>query len=86
MIAGLEKASNGDKYITAAYWAMSTLATVGYGDVHPSSVDEKIYAMLGMVLGVTIFAYFMGSMANLLANLNSGERVPACGGRRVEGG
>lgn len=62
-----------DKYITAAYWAMSTLATVGYGDVHPGSVDEKIYAILGMVIGVTIFDYFMGTMVSTLANLNLSE-------------
>jgi hypothetical protein len=66
---------------------MSTLATVGYGDVHPSSVDEKIYAMLGMVLGVTIFAYFMSSMAHLLATLNSGEWAGSSGGHlETEGG
>lgn len=38
------------------YWAMSTMATVGYGDVTPIQISEKIVAMVGMLVGVTIFA------------------------------
>ena len=31
----LVDASSFDRYITAVYWSMSTLCTVGYGDVTP---------------------------------------------------
>jgi hypothetical protein len=30
MLSGLEHASTLDRYITAIYWSMSTLCTVGY--------------------------------------------------------
>jgi Ion channel len=30
------------RYITALYWAMSTLTTVGYGDVIPGNSSEKV--------------------------------------------
>lgn len=45
------------RYVTSMYWAMSTMATVGYGDVTPIQISEKIVAMVGMLVGVTIFAY-----------------------------
>ena len=35
---------------------MSTMATVGYGDVIPIQIAEKLVAMVGMLIGVTVFA------------------------------
>uniref|UniRef100_A0A061QTN1 Potassium sodium hyperpolarization-activated cyclic nucleotide-gated channel protein n=1 Tax=Tetraselmis sp. GSL018 TaxID=582737 RepID=A0A061QTN1_9CHLO len=71
--AGLEDEGNASRYITALYWAMSTLTTVGYGDVTPLTNAEKIVSMFAMVVGVTIFAYFMGSTASLITTINSSE-------------
>jgi hypothetical protein len=53
------------------YWAMSTMATVGYGDVIPIQVAEKIVAMFGMLVGVTVFAYMMSTMSELLSAFNT---------------
>lgn len=47
------------------------MTTVGYGDVIPGTTREKIVAMFCMVVGITVFAYFMGAMSTLLAALNS---------------
>ncbi len=87
-ISGLQLAPNFDKYVTALYWSMSTLTTVGYGDVIPGNSNEKIMSMIGhtlshmipffeaflgsgMVIGVTVFAYFMGSMSSMMSSLNN---------------
>jgi voltage-gated potassium channel len=40
----------------AAYWAMTTLTTVGYGDVTPVTALGKLWAMLTMLLGLCILA------------------------------
>jgi Ion channel len=53
------------------YWAMSTMATVGYGDITPHRITEKLIAMAGMLVGVTIFAYIMGTVATMLSTLNA---------------
>ncbi|GMH40004.1 hypothetical protein BSKO_07908 [Bryopsis sp. KO-2023] len=70
-IGQLQNSSNFDKYVTALYWSMSTLTTVGYGDVTPGNANEKIMSMVGMVVGVTVFAYFMGSMSAMMSSINS---------------
>ncbi|CAD7696757.1 unnamed protein product, partial [Ostreobium quekettii] len=70
-LAGLQDASNYDRYISALYWSMSTLTTVGYGDVTPANSNEKIMSMVGMVVGVTVFAYFMGSTSSMMSSINS---------------
>ena len=56
---------------------MSTLTTVGYGDVTPSNSAEKLFSMLAMAIGVTIFAYFMGVTAALITSMNSIDSVAA---------
>eukprot|EP00873_Tetraselmis_striata_P000645 jgi/Tetstr1/420909/TSEL_011972.t1 len=59
------------RYITALYWAISTMSTVGYGDITAVSPIEKVMSCLQMLMGVAMFSYFMSSMAALGAMLNS---------------
>ena len=40
----------------SAYWAMTTLTTVGYGDVAPVTTLGKVWAMITMLFGLCILA------------------------------
>jgi hypothetical protein len=53
------------------YWAMSTMATVGYGDVTPIQIPEKLVSMIGMIIGVTVFGYIMSTVSSLLTSFNA---------------
>lgn len=57
--------------MTAAYWSVTTMATVGYGDVHATNVVEICVSIAVMISGVSVFAYFTGSIASLLAALSA---------------
>ena len=48
----------------AMYWAITTLATVGYGDLTPVTPLGKFIAGMTMVLGITSFALPVGIIAN----------------------
>ena len=50
-----------DHYITALYWAFTTMTTVGYGDVLPLEDGGRLYATIMMILGATMFSYIVGS-------------------------
>lgn len=55
----IEGAHQPDKFgnvPNAAYWAMTTLTTVGYGDVVPITPLGKLWAMLTMLVGLTTLA------------------------------
>jgi voltage-gated potassium channel len=57
-------------YLRALYWTITTLATVGYGDVTPHTSKEMMYAMGVMVMGVIVYGYVIGNVANLIASLD----------------
>lgn len=61
-----------DQYIRAIYWAVTTLSTVGYGDVTPdrNSHIQVIFSMVVMFLGVGMYGYVIGNIATLIANID----------------
>ena len=63
--SGVDKFENPwDKYIVAMYWAFTTMTTVGYGDVNasPTNIPEHIFVMIAMLIGTSIFGYFVGNI------------------------
>ncbi len=58
------------RYLSALYWCVTTLTTVGYGDVTPTTVNQTIYTMVVMLLGVGVYGYVIGNVANLLAKMD----------------
>ena len=50
-------------YLTAFYWATTTSATVGYGEISPINTAEKGIAILVIVAGVAYFSYILSDLA-----------------------
>jgi hypothetical protein len=73
--AKIENESNSVKYITALYWAFTTMTTVGYGDITPITNNEKIYAMFSMIVACGVFAYTVGSIGSLVSKQNAMENA-----------
>ncbi|TMW60338.1 hypothetical protein Poli38472_000380 [Pythium oligandrum] len=61
------------KYVTSFYWAIMTMTTVGYGDIHAQSTPERIFAIFAMVLGAWIFAYGITNVVAMVSNLNASD-------------
>lgn len=43
---GLEDAPASTLYVTSVYWTVTTLSTVGYGDIFASTIAERTYCIL----------------------------------------
>ena len=69
-IARFEKIVIIPTYIDAIYWCITTLTTVGYGDISPVTDLQKILTMVAMIFGVILYGYVIGNIASLLSNID----------------
>jgi voltage-gated potassium channel len=60
-------------YLHALYWTVTTLATVGYGDITPKTNTEIILAILMMITGVSLYAFAVGNVVSIINTLDDGK-------------
>lgn len=63
----------GTKYICSIYWAVTTLGTIGYGDITPKNDLERLVAMVWMLFGVGFYTYTIGSLSSLISSIDVRE-------------
>ena len=57
-----------EQYVSALYWAMVTMCTVGYGDVLPITTGERTVAIAVMCIGTFLYAYIIGAFSTIMAH------------------
>lgn len=75
MARGLVDKAPADLYVASMYWTVTTLATIGYGDIVPNNAVERVMAIVWMLLGVSFYSFMISSLGNFLHNLDSKETV-----------
>ncbi len=58
-----------DNWYDAIYWTITTLCTVGYGDITPITVVGKGIAMFNMIIGIALFPMFGGMVVGLIQTI-----------------
>lgn len=62
------------RYLRALYWSVTTLSTIGYGDLTPKTDPQIAFTMVVMLLGVAVYGYVIGNVTSLLANIDLARR------------
>jgi voltage-gated potassium channel len=62
--------NSADQYISSLYWVVTTLTTVGYGDITPVSNVEKIFTMIIMIMGVAFYGVVIGTVSHAIFAAN----------------
>lgn len=66
VIPNFRETSTRVRYISAIYWSITTMTTVGYGDLHAVNTMEMIFIIFYMLFNLGLTAYLIGNMTNLV--------------------
>ena len=62
----VQEANAVTRYITALYYTVTTLTTVGYGDITPQSNVTRVFAMFLMLMGAAGYGFLISQMSQYL--------------------
>ena len=65
-IADHDTTRRSDLYLTSFYFTVTTITTVGYGDMSASTFVEKIICIMIMITGVIAFSLASGALTNYI--------------------
>jgi len=57
----------------SVYWALTTLTTVGYGDITPSNLHETLYAIIVGAVGATFTAAIIANVTSFFHDVDISE-------------
>lgn len=63
-----DKLDHYSNYLRALYWCITTITTIGYGDITPTTNGQTIYTMFVQLTGAGMYGYIIGNLASMLAN------------------
>ena len=57
-------------YIAAFYWSITTMVTVGYGDLVPVTSAERVYTVIAMIISSALFGYSLNTVGDIIREMN----------------
>lgn len=60
--------SNDALYLTSFYFAVTTITTVGYGDITGQNTLERGISVIVMLIGVISFSFATGALSSIMQN------------------
>ena len=73
VVKGFQDSGQANIYVSALYFTVTTIVTVGYGDISASNMGEKIFCIFLMLIGVISFSFATGTLASLITSYDSKE-------------
>ncbi len=61
---------HGDNYLRAMYWCVTTICTIGYGDITPKTNSQILFTIFVEIFGAGFYGFLIGNLASLLANMD----------------
>ncbi|WP_144895240.1 TrkA family potassium uptake protein [Lutibacter sp. Hel_I_33_5] len=72
---------SGDTFVNSLYMTVITITTVGFGEIHPLSPEEKIFTIFLILTSISIFGYTISSFTEYIV---SGQLIKQLKLQRVQ--
>ena len=66
--------NNIDNYVQSLYWIITTLTSVGYGDIVPVGNIEMLFTIFLQLFGVGVLAFLVGTVVGIFTKKNPAEQ------------
>lgn len=67
---GYEDKPKAATYVASFYWTISTMLSIGYGDISGTNKSERIYCIMTMLLGGVMFGAVIAQVTRLIESRN----------------
>uniref|UniRef100_A0A7S2BDX6 Ion transport domain-containing protein n=1 Tax=Florenciella parvula TaxID=236787 RepID=A0A7S2BDX6_9STRA len=57
-------------YAACLYWSITTITSVGYGDITPQNADEMMFCTFFLLVGSVLWAYIIGNACGIASSLD----------------
>ena len=58
------------QYVYSVYWSLTTLTTIGYGDITPTNMHERYYCLFAMLIGALMFGYMLSTIGSMVSAMD----------------
>lgn len=75
VVRGLRDETAIRKYFFSLYWSLTTIFTVGFGDITPVNLVEYIFTIIWVLFGVGFYSFTIGTLSTILVNMNTKKNL-----------
>jgi len=67
--------TDSELYAISFYWTITTITTVGYGDISATNYAEYWFSSILMIIGVISFSLANGSLSLILSQIDTKDAI-----------
>ncbi|CDW79507.1 UNKNOWN [Stylonychia lemnae] len=67
---GLNDADVMTQYVNSLYWSITTMVSVGYGDISALNVQERLFSMFAMIVANGVYAFTISNVGKIVSQYN----------------